>query len=288
MNITGSTKLVGIFGDPVEQSVSPAMHNAAFASLGLNMAYVPFHVLSKPPGVLKAAVAAIRALGIKGVNVTIPHKEKVIRHLNEVDPHAREIGAVNVIVNRDGVLTGYNTDGPGYLLSLREDTGFIPRDRKVIIIGAGGSARAVLHSILGGHPSTVVIANRTIKRAETLAREFSEKFEGIEIKTTHLKRKTIKEHSADAGLVVNTTSLGMAGKGKLDVDIEAFPPTAVVSDVVYTPLKTELLKNAEARGMKTHSGLSMLVRQGVLSFELWTGQKPPIDVMRKAAIEALY
>jgi len=288
MKITGKTKIVGIFGDPVEHTVSPAMHNAAFVALGIDMVYVPFHVRSKPAGSLRAAVGALKAMEIRGINVTIPHKEKVIRYLDEVDEHAKEIGAVNVIVNREGLLTGYNTDGAGYLLSLREDTGFIPKEKKIIILGAGGGARAVVHSILGGHPSSVVIANRTIKRAESLAKEFSEKFKGVDVRAIHLKRNTVKEYCRDADLIVNTTSLGMAGKGRLDVDADPLPQNAVVSDIVYTPLKTELLKSAEARGLKTHNGLSMLIRQGVLTFELWTGQKPPVEVMRGAAIEALY
>src|SRR3972149_11659880 len=161
LKITGHTKVVGIYGDPVGHWVSPAMHNAAFEALGLGLVSVPFGVGAEPAGVLETAVAAIKALSMLGMNITIPHKERVIRCLDEVDEHAREGGAVNTVLNRNGVLVGCNTDGSGYMLSLREETGLTPKGKRVLVIGAGGAARAVLYSILASGSAEVFVANRT-------------------------------------------------------------------------------------------------------------------------------
>ena len=258
LKITGHTKVVGIYGDPVGHSVSPAMHNAAFEALGLGLVYVPFRVVAEPAGVLETAVAAIKALSMLGMNITIPHKERVIRCLDEVDEHAREVGAVNTVLNRNGVLVGCNTDGSGYMLSLREETGLTPKGKRVLVIGAGGAARAVLYSILASGSAEVFVANRTTDKAETLASEFGSRFKKAAIKAI-----------------------------ELDISLENLPERAVVSDIVYCPLETGLLKKARVRGLKTHNGLSMLVRQGAITFELWTGRKAPIEVMKKAALEAL-
>jgi len=200
---------------------------------------------------------------------------------------AREVGAVNTVLNRNGVLVGCNTDGSGYMLSLREETGLTPKGKRVLVIGAGGAARAVLYSILASGSAEVFVANRTTDKAETLASEFGSRFKKAAIKAIELDREIINEHSANIDLLVNTTSLGMTGKGELDISLENLPERAVVSDIVYCPLETGLLKKARVRGLKTHNGLSMLVRQGAITFELWTGRKAPIEVMKKAALEAL-
>ncbi len=286
LKITGSTNVLCIFGDPVAHSLSPVMHNAAFAALGLDMAYVPFHVLSKKSGDLKDAVRAVRSLGILGLNVTIPHKEKVIKYLDVLDDHARAVGAVNTVVNRKGMLIGYNTDGEGYLASLKEQTGMNPKGKNVVIIGAGGAARSILYSVLRRRPRSVVLANRTEKRAAALAREFGRRL-GVEVATAPLERKALKEHAARAHLVVNTTSAGMNGRGTVAFPVEELHPGAAVSDIVYAPLETAFLRKARARGLKTSDGLSMLVHQGALGFRLWTGKKAPVDVMRKAALGVL-
>ncbi|MBZ0220910.1 MAG: shikimate dehydrogenase [Candidatus Methylomirabilis sp.] len=287
MKINGNTKIAGIFGDPIGHTLSPTMHNAAFNALGLNALYVPFHVRSAPSGELRAAVESIRALGLLGVNVTIPHKEKVLKYLDEIEPHAMDLGAVNTIVNKGGKLIGYNTDGAGYLLSLRDETGFRAARKRAVIIGAGGAARSILYSILAAKPVSVVIANRTLKRAEVLARSFARKFDSTDIMAVPLDKDSLFEHFLKADLVVNTTSTGMMGKGELDLPIGALPARAVVSDIVYRPLRTGLIKGAEKRGLKTHTGLGMLVRQGAIGFELWTGKKAPVKVMEAAAIKAL-
>lgn len=294
MKISGTTKLIGIFGDPVAHTLSPVIHNAAFESLGLDFVYVPFHVR---PRELEAAVGALRALGMPGVNLTIPHKEKVIGYLDGVDEDASAVGAVNTVVNRGGKLTGYNTDGEGFLRSLTEETGFNPEGKKIIILGAGGASRGILASIVKRKPERVIVANRTLERAELLVKEFKEKFKGIKADAVELDEATLGPGLKEADLLVNTTSIGMevggqvGGKGggdsPLSFAIENLPDKAVVSDIVYRPIVTGLIKGAEERGLKTLRGLGMLVGQGALSFELWTGEKAPVHVMRQAALEAL-
>lgn len=288
MKISGTTKLIGIFGDPVAHTLSPVIHNAAFESLGLDFVYVPFGVR---PGELEAAVGALRALGMPGVNLTIPHKEKVIGFLDGVDEDARAVGAVNTVVNRGGKLTGYNTDGEGFLRSLEGETGFDCEGKKIIILGAGGASRGILASIAKRKPERVIVANRTLERAELLVKEFKEKFKGLKTDAVELDEATLGPALKEADLLVNTTSIGMegsqGGREPLSFTIENLPDTAVVSDIVYRPLVTGLIKSAEERGLKTLRGLGMLVGQGALSFELWTGKKAPVHVMRQAALEAL-
>lgn len=283
MKISGHFKVAAVFGDPVEHTLSPAIHNAAFEALGLEIVYLPFRVVPKG---LKEAIASIRALNMLGVSITIPHKERALKFLDDVDLHAKEIGAVNKVVNRNGRLIGYNTDGTGYLLSLREGTGFTPRGKNVVIIGAGGASRSIFYYILSGRPKSVVVANRTVKRALSLAKEFKPKF-NVDVEAVRLEAGALRPYLKDADLLVNTTSLGMMGKGAIDAPLDSLPSRAVVSDIVYRPLKTGLLKKAEARGLKTHTGLGMLVHQGAIAFELWTGEKAPVEVMKKAALRAL-
>lgn len=285
--ITGKTKIAGIFGDPVEHSLSPAMHNAAFSALGLDWAYVPFHVAVRPGG-LKKAVEAVRSLGLTGVNVTIPHKEKVIKYLDEVEQEARLVGAVNTIVNENGRLIGCNTDGLGFLESLKKEARFKPKGKKIIVIGAGGAARGIVSAFLfcdGESTNSVIIANRTASRAKRLAAEFKKKFRRADILAVPLAG--VGGYFKDADLLVNTTSAGMLGKADLKLPLRKLPGRAVVSDIVYNPLKTGLIKDAEKAGLKTHGGLGMLVGQGAISFELWTGRKAPVNIMRRAALKAL-
>lgn len=288
MKITGSTKTAGIFGDPIGHTLSPHMHNAAFESVGLDIVFLPFHVRSDERGALKKAVEAVRALNMVGVNVTIPHKEKVIKHLDWVDDDAALMGAVNTIVNRDGRLLGYNTDGAGFLESLGLDTGFFPDGKRAFIIGAGGAARSIAYALLKNGAISVVIANRTIERADFLAKELSERFKKPSVEAVALSDVALlSTYASKADLVVNTTSLGMMGKGEPEVPLLSFKRGAVVSDIVYRPLETAFLKKAAQAGLKCHTGLGMLVHQGAIAFELWTGVKAPIEVMRGAAMRGL-
>ncbi len=282
MKITGRTKVVGIFGDPVEHSISPFIHNASFEAMGLDYVYVPFRVRKDR---LSHCVDAIRALDIKGVNVTIPHKEAIMAYLDELDHEAEEIGAVNTVVNTRGRLKGYNTDSQGYLNSLTEETGFNPTGKNIVVIGAGGAGRAVVYGLAKKKPRRLVIANRTPERAQALAREVSKKYTSTELVATGLN---IKDYLGDCHLLVNATSVGMQGgkKGPV-VSIEGLPEDAIVSDIVYKPLDTPLIAEAERLGLRVHRGLGMLVHQAALSFELWTGKRPSIDAMRFTAVQSM-
>ncbi len=284
MRITAATGALAIFGDPVSHSISPVMQGAAIEAAGLDMVYLAFRVA---PAGLGRAVEAIRVLGIGGVNITIPHKEHVMEFLDEADETARALGAVNTIENKNGRLRGHNTDAEGFVISLEEETGLDPRGRTSLVIGAGGAARAVVYGLASRGAERVLIANRTTARAEALCKELSPACPGAALEAVPLNGKEIGGLLEKTDILVNATSLGMKGRGKLDLPLKDLKKDAVVSDIVYTPMETGLLKEAAALGLATHHGLGMLVGQGALSFEIWTGKKAPIDVMREAALKAL-
>ncbi len=293
MNITQDTKVLAIFGDPIGHTLSPAIQNAAIEELALDMVYVPFHVR---PDDLKSAVESIRSLNIGGVNTTIPHKETVMQYLDEVTEEARRIGAVNTIVNEEGRLIGHNTDGAGYLKSLTEETGFSCKGKNLVILGAGGAARGILSALMNEGPATVTITNRSADRAERLAEDIATFNPYVDVEFVPLEKGPLKPFIERADLLLNTTSLGMQGNppfNPLVLSLDSLKHGAVVSDIVYRPYETSLLKSAkralgsEAKGLKLHRGLGMLICQGALGFELWTGKTAPVEAMWKAALEAL-
>lgn len=287
MKVKGTTKVIAIFGDPVSHSLSPVMQNAAMEAAAVDMVYVPFHVKGAELG---AAVSAVRALGLAGLNVTIPHKEHVIEYLDEVDDNARLLGAVNTVVNRDGKLTGYNTDGDGFVKSLMEETGFEPEGKSAVVVGAGGAARGIVAALLKHGTRDIVIANRTVKRAEAIGDEFRESFDGAAIETVCLTGELMEPFMRGVDIVINASSLGMVGKDPLDTSmlfLDKLSKKTVVSDIVYEPLDTELVKSAEAAGLKAHRGLGMLIHQGAIGFELWTGSEAPIEAMWAAVKKEL-
>ena len=280
--ISGKTKVCGIIGDPIEHTMSPVMHNAAFKELGMDYRYLPFHVRAADLG---AAIGGLRALNLRGLNVTIPHKTAVIPFLDKLDPSAERIDAVNTIVNDDGVLTGYNTDAAGFLQALLEK-GIEPAGKSVAILGAGGAARGISFILAerGAHP---VILNRHPDRAEELARRMARALKK-EVKALPLSEANLAAALAEADILVNTTSVGMVpGNEDTPVPAKLLGPGLVVFDIVYNPIKTRLLREAEAAGARTIGGLAMLVWQGALAFEKWTGRKAPVNLMRKEAIKAL-
>ena len=281
--VSPETKVVGVFGYPVKHSASPAMHNAAFRECGLDYIYLAFEV---KPEHLRDALLGLPALGICGVNLTIPHKENAIRHMNELSEEAIAAGAVNTVVVESGELRGYNTDIEGFLKSLSEDAGFTPEGKKVVVLGAGGAGRAVLFALAQAKVTELVIANRTIMRAEKLVSDIRQKFPGIKIKAMPLSSNSIGEEISSCGLLVNATPLGMKTEVPIS-DTECLHERLTVYDLIYTPLSTPLLDEAEKRGAKTVNGLSMLVYQGAASFKLWTRKEPPISVMKRVAREAI-
>lgn len=278
--IDSRTVLYGVFGDPVAHSQSPRMLNRAFAETGLPAVYTAFHVTA--PG-LADAVKGIRALGLRGVNVTIPHKVEVMKHLDAIDESARSIGAVNTIVNDGGRLTGYNTDGIGYVRSLKEETGFDPVGKRVVVLGAGGAARGIVWALAREGAAEITVANRTAARAVELAGAYASR---ALLRGTGME--DAEEALLSADLVVNTTRAGMHPYiGESPLPAELLHPGLLVSDIVYTPRMTLLLRQAEERGCAVHGGLGMFIHQGAHAFELWTGQAAPVDAMRDEVEAAL-
>ncbi len=281
-HITGKTKVCGIIGDPVAHSMSPIMHNAAFRASGLDFIYVAFQVSQED---LEKAVSSIRALNIKGVNVTIPHKVAIMPYLDRLDPLAKEIGAVNTVVNEAGQLTGYNTDAPGFLQALLSNE-VDPKGKRVIILGAGGAARAISFALAenGAH---LTILNRTYDTAHSLAGHLRQKYTD-QIQALPLNSENLARMMKGGYLLVNTTSVGMSPNTE-DILVEPGLLTRdlIICDIIYHPLKTRLLKEAQRVGAKTIGGLDMLVRQGVLTFEKWTGQKPRERIMKNEALRLL-
>jgi len=274
--------LCGIIGDPIEHSMSPAMHNAAFEKMGIDYLYFPFRVKKEE---VSMAIDGMKALKIRGLNVTIPHKVAVMQFLDELDPLAEKIGAVNTIVNDDGFLKGYNTDAAGFLQALLEK-GIEPGGKNVVILGAGGAARAISF-ILAERGSNLVILNRTLNKAVDCAGRI-ESFFNKEARALELNSRNLASALSNAEILINTTSVGMSpNTDETPVPSDMLISSLTVCDIVYNPIKTRLLKEADETGAKTADGVDMLVWQGALASEKWTGRKAPTEVMRKVLIEAL-
>lgn len=274
--IDGETGLLGVIGDPVHHSLSPAMHNLACAALGLNCRYLPFHVT---PENLKKAVQGLRAIGVKGFNATIPHKEKLVPLMDALDPVAEQIGAVNtVVVETDGRMTGYNTDAYGFMTALREVFSDPLEPFPVVVLGAGGAARGVLAGLAQLGARSICLVNRTVARAEALAGRFQTLFPAVEITPRPWSFAALPLPACR--LLINTTSLGLAGEGAGEVELSRLPESALVYDIVYSPTVTPLMAMARSRGLQAENGLGMLIHQGARAFELWTGQKMPVENVR--------
>ena len=253
--------------------------------LGIDASYRAWEVKPEEVGEF---VAGLREAGTLGINVTVPHKESVIPHLDEVDQWARTAGAVNTIVNRDGRLTGYNTDGLGFLRALLEVNGFAPQGRRALVLGAGGAARGVVLALVREGVSHLTVANRTLNRAERLVQIAQDG--GVSSLAIPLAGTALEGEAASADLIVNCTTLGMAhgpdGQGT-PLNWQQIPSTALVNDLVYNPLETPLLRAAAQAGAQVLGGIHMLVYQGAASFEMWTGRPAPVTVMLEAASRAM-
>ncbi len=274
---------LGIIGHPIGHSISPLFQQAALDAIGFDGAYEAWDVA--PDGVGEF-VAGLRAPGTLGINVTVPHKEAVIPFLDEVDDWASTAGAVNTIVNRDGRLTGHNTDGIGFLRALRDGAGFDPRGRDVLVLGAGGSARGVVYALARAGIAQLFIANRTLERAERLASIAIDSGVAAEAMVLSDAPGATREVS----LIVNCTSMGMVHGPDEDgspLSAADIPSTVLVNDLVYNPLETPLLREAARAGAATLGGIQMLVYQGAASFEMWTGHDAPAAVMLEAATAAM-
>jgi len=284
VRVSGKTKVCALLGDPVEHSLSPCFQNAAFQHLSLDFIYLAFTVKAED---LRNAILGVRSLGFHGLNVTMPHKISVIQHLDELDENAEKIKSVNTILNRNGKLIGYTTDGIGALNALKYND-VNPSGKKIVILGAGGASRSVSFA-LAKEAEELVILNRTAARAEKLVSDVHRLIGGCEkIRWEELTEENIRKELREAEILINATPVGMSPNvDETPVNKSYLHPDLVVFDLVYHPLETKLLREARMAGAKTINGLSMLIHQGAASFEIWTGVKAPIEVMMKATEEEL-
>ncbi len=270
LHVDTKTILYGVIGNPVNHSLSPVMHNRAFAEVGLNSIYMAFHVTD-----IGSALAGVRGLGLKGVSITIPHKVTALSFLDEIDGKAQQIGAVNTIVNHQGKLIGYNSDCYGAVKALTAKTTLW--EKKVALIGAGGAARAVGFGLLW-EGARITVFNRSIKKGESLAKDMGVAF-----------RPLAEFDQVESQIIVNTTSVGMSPNTRvMPITPSLLTPDMVVMDIVYNPLRTALIQAAEKAGCTTVDGLAMFVYQGVAQFEKWTGVKAPVKAMQQAVLDILH
>ena len=273
--VNGETEVYGIIGYPVKHSKSPQFQTAAFLSLKINGIYLPFEV---KPEDLENAVNGIKALSIKGINITVPHKEEVIKYLDEISQEVKYIGACNTIKNIDGYLKGYNTDAYGFIRGLKE---ILPEPHKksFLVIGAGGASRAVLYGLINEGVQNIIVANRTVERIYEIIEDFKTLNRFIDQIIQPIGLDQIEKKLDGVDVIVNTTSVGLKDEDPSLFDYSKIKKDHIVVDIIYK--KTKLLKVAEEKGCLFQDGLSMLLYQGAKAFEIWTGQKAPIDVMRE-------
>ncbi|MFD2702117.1 shikimate dehydrogenase [Paenibacillus shunpengii] len=269
--------LLGVIGNPIAHSKSPVMHNAALQEAGVQGAYVPLHVETDQ---LHAAVMGMKAMNFRGFNVTIPHKVDILSYMDELDESARFIGAVNTVVIEQGRLIGYNTDGVGYVRSLKEEAVSTIEGKHVVVIGAGGAARGIVYALLLERPQSLTILNRTAEKAEELAKDFK-----VLGNVNGYSIDSAEQVLAQADIVINTTSVGMhPHTDQTPVSTLHIPEGIVVSDLIYNPLETKLLTDSKHKNCIIHGGLGMFVYQGAIAFEHWLHVQAPVEAMRRAVL----
>jgi len=279
--ISGLTKVYGVIGDPIDHSLSPAIQNTAFRSVGLNAIYVPFPVNESELG---SAVHGLMSLGVSGFNVTTPHKTAILRYLDKVDTQAAEIGSINTVRNQAGALIGFNTDGSGAMAAMR-NAGLSLAGQSLLLLGAGGAARAIAYSVCQSDCS-VKLVNRTASHARRLAKLLRRKFD-ITADYAPLSRKAIHDCVDHADIILNASSMGMDAKNNPPIEKTWLRRDQWVFDIVYRPLQTKLLRDAISQGTSAINGIEMLLNQGAESFAIWTGKKAPTRAMRRAIAEKL-
>ena len=278
MKIKGTTKITGVFGYPVSHSLSPVFQNAAFEYLGLDYVYIPFEI---KPEDLKKGVESIKIFNWVGINVTIPHKKEILKYIDEIDETSEILEVVNTIHNIGGKLKGYTTDGDGFIMSLREDGKFNPEGKNIFIIGAGGSSYAICGALIKKKVNHIFITNRTYENSMKLKEHLYYKLNFKNVEIIEFEKRNEKGIWEKVDLLVNTTSIGMKENDPLLIKRENIEKVKFVYDIVYNR-KTELLKEAENLKIPYLDGLSMLVYQGAISFEIWTGKKAPVEIMKKS------
>ncbi|MBK5133119.1 shikimate dehydrogenase [Candidatus Bathyarchaeota archaeon] len=282
MDISGKTKICGVIGNPIQHTLSPTIQNAAFNHLNLDFIFLAFKVR---PAELEMAIQGMRSLDIHGLNVTMPHKNKVINYLDEIDSTVESLNSANTIVNKKGRLLGFSTDGIGAVKALQEN-GVDLSSSKVVLLGAGGAGRAIAFSI-ADKVKDLIVLNRDIKKVKNLELDLKLKFDkNIHYET--LSQDSIQKNLRSSDLLINATNVGMGPNSKLSiVDPKLLKSDLTVMDIVYNPLETKLLSDAKIVGAKTINGLEMLIYQGAASFELWTGRKAPIEIMKLATLKQI-
>lgn len=277
-------KYLGIIGDPISHSLSPLIQQTALKAQGLDYLYLPFRVLKED---LEIALKGINALNFVGINVTLPHKTSILGLLDEVSAEARLIGAVNTVVFKEGRSLGYNTDGQGFLRSLLEEDKIDPFQKKVLILGSGGAARAVAVALALRGVKDLVIVNRTMEKAKNLVSELSEKIVGVNFRSLAFLPALLAEEISKVDLIINATSIGLK-TSEFPVKSEWFNSQQMVVDLVYYPLQTSFLQKAARGGAQTLTGVGMLVYQGVEAYRLWTGMEPPVELMYQVLVDYLH
>ena len=280
MRINGSTVLVGVIGNPVKHSLSPVILNAAFREAKINWVYTAFET---PEEKLADAIGGIRALGIAGLSVTMPHKAKICSLLDEISDSAQSLGAVNCIVNDAGNLKGHNTDGDGFLDAVKHDAGLDVAGKKVLVIGSGGSARSIIYSLGKAEAREIAVINRTKNKA----------LDALELAGSvgrYVEENEISKVVSEADLVINATPVGMSdteGTSSFPLEPNLLTKGQLAVDLIYHPISTPWMEALRDRGVEVHGGLSMLIFQAAKAFKLWTGKDAPVEAMRKAALDEI-
>lgn len=277
--IYGTTKLTGLLGNPVKHSISPNMHNSAFRKLALDYAYLAFEI---EDGFLEDAINAMKIFKAKGFNITMPYKEKVIDFLDAVSEDAQIIGSVNTVLNDNGKLVGYNTDGRGFIKAL-EESKMEYKGKKIVIAGAGGAAKAIAVQLAFEGAKEVVVLNRTLSNADEIANNINENIHTCNARALEFHESSLKEELQNANIFVNCTPIGMKSNVDESIisDISTLHKDLFVADIIYDPLKTKLLSMAEKAGCRTMNGIGMIIYQGALAFKIWTGEDMPIELVKK-------
>ena len=285
MNITVNTKMYAVIGDPIAQSLSPQLHNGLFEANGIDAIYFPVEVKSEN---LEKLVQGFRLMNFGGFNITKPHKLDIMKYLDELDPLAQKIGAVNTVVYRDKKMIGYNTDGFGFIKSIEKKLGKkVKEELTILILGCGGAVKSVAMALADWGIKKVIIANRTLSKADELIEQINENWPG-KAQAISMEESELKKVLPNADLIVNGTSLGMNDAPKrTPIAKELLRKDIFVYDMIYSPPMTQLLKDAKAAGAQTENGLEMLLYQGLLAFELWTGIFPDPEIGKKLLEEGL-
>lgn len=270
-------KIFGLLGYPIKHSFSPAMHNAAFKALGIKAEY---RLFEKKPKELTDFFKKLRSGSIRGVNLTIPYKEEALRYLDEISQEAELIGAINTILVKSESLIGYNTDGSGFVLSLRKKAGINLKDKKIVIIGAGGASRAISVHLAQEKAANIILLDIIPDKAEKLVSHIRKNISRVKVST--VKKEELNSGARTIDILINATPVGMKPDDPLPIDPRILHPRLLVCDLIYNPPKTKLLIEAERIGAKTLNGLGMLLYQGALAFTIWTGREAPIEIMARA------